>query len=148
MMKDKNSTQDFNRYLADLSVMIFKLHNIHWNTEGSDFYRVHLYTEEIYDELFGYFDDVAEHLKKFEIMPASTLKSYLKLASIEEIEPRCFECKEALQIVLADLEKLREQATHLRNLSDDENWFSAVAMFEDQIDSYNKRIWFLRAMSK
>ncbi|MDO5733516.1 MAG: DNA starvation/stationary phase protection protein [Eubacteriales bacterium] len=136
---------DFNKYLANLAVMNFKVHNIHWNVEGEQFIRVHLYTDELYEELFEYFDDVAEHMKKFEIVPDSTMKTYLKNATIEEIEPRQFTCQEAFEIVLKDLEQLREQATDLRNASDEENWFSAVSMFEDQIDSYNKRIWFLRA---
>ncbi|MDO5737906.1 MAG: DNA starvation/stationary phase protection protein [Eubacteriales bacterium] len=141
------TTKKFNEYIADLAVMSFKVYNIHWNAVGSDFYRVHMYTEEIFEETLEFMDQVAEHLVKFEITPASTLKEYLELATIKEIEPRPFECHEGLKIILEDLEYLRDKATEIRSLSDEEDWFSAVAMIEDQVDVFNKRIWFLRAMS-
>lgn len=138
--------KDFNQYLANLAVMNIKLHNLHWNVQGPEFVQVHLYTEEVYDELFAYFDDVAEHLKKYELMPDARLKDYLENATIEEIESRKFSIAEVRDILLKDLETLRKEATDLRNAADEEGWFSAVGMFEDQVDSYNKRIWFLKAM--
>lgn len=137
--------KEFNAYLADLAVMNFKLHNIHWNVEGMQFVAVHEFTEKLYDEMFDNMDEVAEHMKKYQIFPDATLESMLKNASIKEEPSRRFECAEGLKIVLADLELLRKNATDLRNKADEENWFSAVGMLEDEIDSYNKHIWFIRA---
>ena len=37
--------KEFNQYLADLAVMTFKLHNLHWNVTGSQFVPVHEFTE-------------------------------------------------------------------------------------------------------
>ena len=39
--------KEFNQYLANLAVVTFKLHNVHWNTVGTQFVRVHEYTEEL-----------------------------------------------------------------------------------------------------
>ncbi len=137
--------QAFNNYLADLAVMNFKLHNLHWNVEGTQFVPVHEFTEALYEECFAAFDDVAEHLKKYGYVPDSTLKAYLANSSIEEIEPRKFDCREALEIVLKDMESLRKRATDLRHACDEQGWFSAVGLFEDQVDKYNKHIWFIKA---
>lgn len=137
--------KEFNVYLANLAVMNFKLHNLHWNVEGEQFVPVHLYTEEVYDEMFEYFDAVAEHFRMYGLQPDSTLSAYMKNATIEEIEPRKFGCREVLEILLKDLETLRKQATDLRNACDEEGWFSAVSIFEDHVTSYNKRIWFIKA---
>lgn len=138
--------KQFNKYLANLAVWTIKLHNIHWNVEGELFVPVHEFTEAEYDKSFERIDEVAEHLRMFDIVPASTLKEYLELATIKEEPTRKFKCKEALQIVLSDLEALRKEATDLRNVSDEEGWFSAVALFEDHVNDYNKQIWFLKSM--
>ncbi|RRD94838.1 DNA starvation/stationary phase protection protein [Clostridiales bacterium COT073_COT-073] len=138
--------KQFNQYLANLAVWTIKLHNIHWNVEGELFVPVHELTEAEYDKSFARMDDVAEHLRMYEIVPVSTLKEYLELATIKEEPTRKFECKEALRIVLADLENLRKEATNLRNASDEQGWFTTVALFEDHISDYNKQIWFLKSM--
>ena len=38
-------------YLANLAVLFVKLHNVHWNVVGSQFLRIHTFTEELYDQL-------------------------------------------------------------------------------------------------
>lgn len=53
--------KEFNQYLADLAVVNFKLHNLHWNVQGKAFVAVHQFTEELYNQVFEYFDAVAEH---------------------------------------------------------------------------------------
>lgn len=138
--------KEFNQYLANLAVMNVKLHNIHWNVVGMQFVAVHQFTEKLYEELFEYFDAVAEHAKMYGATPDARMVDYLKNASIQEIEPNNFKEAEALSIVKADLEALRKQATDLRNACDGEGWFSAVAVFEEQVEFYNKQIWFLSAM--
>lgn len=138
--------KDFNDYLANLAVMTFKLHNLHWNEEGLQFVQVHLYTEEVYNETFEYFDEVAEQFKMYGDTPDSKLSIYLEKATIKEIEPKKFTPEEALGIALEDLKILRDQATALRNACEEINWFSSQGLFEAHIESYNKRIWFLSAM--
>ncbi len=138
--------KEFNVYLADQAVMTAKLHNIHWNVQGMQFVRVHEYTESEYEKAFERMDEVAEHLRKFDIVPASTLAEYLQLATIKEEPSRTFGYVEGLTIVLADLELLRKEAIELRNAADAEGWFSAVNFLEDHVDDYNKQIWFLRSM--
>lgn len=136
---------EFNVYLANLAVFTIKLHNIHWNVEGEQFVPCHLFTEAEYDKSFERMDGIAEHFKMYGLIPASTMKEYLELATIKEEPSRKFDCREAYEIVLADLELLRKQATELRHAADKEGWFSAVAHFEEHVNDYNKQIWFLKA---
>ncbi|HHY08989.1 MAG TPA: DNA starvation/stationary phase protection protein [Firmicutes bacterium] len=136
------------KYLSDLNVLFVKLHNIHWNVVGKQFMRVHDFTEELYDQVFEDFDEVAELLKMKNVMPLATVKEYLENASIEEVEAREFQTKEALEIVKADLETMRELATEIRNVSDEEGDFETTALFEDYVAFYSKNIWFADAMLK
>lgn len=138
--------KEFNQYLANLAIWNFKLHNIHWNVQGKYFVAVHQFTESEYEKAFERFDEVAEHFKMYDIIPACTLAEYQQLATIEEIPGRLFSCTEGLEIVKSDLELLRKQATQLRNAADEEGWFSAVTIFEDHVADYNKQIWFLKSI--
>lgn len=138
--------KEFNQYLANLAVLTFKLHNIHWNTTGLQFVQVHEMTESIYDEAFAFFDEVAETLKMNGVTPDSRLADYLKNATIREGEKTAFSCEEAFEIVLSDLKALREEASALRNACDGEGWFTSAAVFEGHIESYNKRIWFVKSI--
>ena len=138
--------EKFNKYLSNLAVWTFKLHNIHWNVIGMQFMSIHEFTEQEYDKSFERLDEVAEHIKFFKEMPLVKLSDYEKNATIEQIDAREFSCKEALEIVKNDMYLLKEQATELRNACDEQGWFSAVSMFEDHINDYNKQLWFIRAM--
>ena len=137
-----------NEYVANLAVLNNKLHNLHWNVVGVQFMPVHKFTEELYDNFFAKFDDVAEQIKILGFMPLATTKAYLEASSVEEVEPKDFSRKEVLEIVKADLELLKRLATEIRNLADDENDFVTVALFEDHVADYGKNIWFLTSMLK
>ncbi len=135
-------------YLANLGVLLVKLHNIHWNVVGKHFMKIHEFTEGLYDKVFEDFDEVAELLKMKKVMPLSTLEEYLEVASIEEIPAKDFTREEALEIVKGDLEVMQALATEIRNLADDEGDFETVAMFEEFVAFYSKNIWFTNAMLK
>lgn len=140
--------KEFNQYLSNLSVWTVKLHNLHWNVVGEQFMPVHQFTEAEYDKTFERMDEVAEHCRMFNHIPASTMKEHLELATIKEEESREFSCKEVLEIVLKDMEEMKREATELRYACEEEGWFSAVAMFEDHIADYNKQMWFIHSMLK
>lgn len=137
--------KEFNEYLADLGVITFKLHNLHWNVEGSQFFSLHQYTEMLYDKTFEYFDGVAEHQKMFDIMPDSRLSDYIENSEIKEIEAKKFTPAEVLEILAEDMEILKNKATFLRNKCDEEGWFSAVSLFEEHVTFYNKQLWMIGA---
>lgn len=138
--------KEFNQYLADTAVMIFKLHNLHWNVEGMQFKPVHDMTEAAYDTLFGFMDEIAEHQKMYGYIPDSKASDYLANAQIKEVDAKKFTPKEVIDLVISDYEHLRKEATELRHACDEEKWFSAVSLLEDHVSYYNKQLWFMKAM--
>ena len=134
------------KYLSNLGVLIVKLHNVHWNVVGNQFLRVHTFTEEVYDEMFKNYDEVAELLKMKNIMPLSTMAEYLEKASIKEVQAKDFSVKESLNIVKEDLESMKNLAIEIRNEADSEGDFETVAMFEDYVAYFSKNLWFVNTM--
>lgn len=140
------SQEMLNRYLANLAVMIFKLHSLHWNVVGKEFVQVHLFTEELYDELFAYFDAVAEIQRMNGLIPDSRLEDYMKKADIKEVPTKLFSIKEVFDYLIADVNRLKDQAVELRQSLDAEGCFTGVAMMEDHVANYVKKIWFLNSI--
>lgn len=138
--------KEFDTYLADLAVITFKLHNLHWNVKGLQFKSIHEFTEDLYNQTFEYFDEIAEHEKMYGYLPENKLSSYLATTNIQETDQSSFTATEVLEILTSDLESLRKEATDLRNAADAEGWFSAVSVFEDHVAYYNKQLWFIKEM--
>lgn len=136
-----------NAYLSNLTVLNIKLHSYHWNVTGINFVAIHNYTESMYNEAFESLDAVAELIKMKGEMPLSSLKSYLTHASIEELEGKSLSAKDVLNNLISDLELIKNQALEIRALADEEDDFSTVNLFENQVESYNKHLWFLKTMN-
>ena len=137
-----------NGYLANVAVSYVKLHNLHWNVVGPQFKSVHEYIETLYDGFADVLDAVAEVLKMQGEVPLSRMSDYLAVASIKEIEPKDYSVEESLSIVLADMEEMKAQAEAIRLAADEEDNYPVVNMMEDDLENYNKTIWFLRSMLK
>ena len=137
-----------NQYVANLAVWNTKLHNLHWNIVGQEFMPIHNFTEELYDDAFAKFDEVAELIKMKNEMPLSTLAEYLEVASIKEVPAKDFSTKESLEIVKSDMELMKALAIEIRTIADESNDFETVAMFEDHVGHYSKNLWFVSSMLK
>lgn len=142
------NVKELNKYLSNCGVLVIKLHNLHWNVEGEQFIPVHKYTEELYDEFFDKFDDVAEFIKIHGESPLVKMTEYVKNATIKEIDSKCFSPKEVLNIVKADLETMMAHAVKIREAADKADQFILVSMMEDHIAGYQKRLWFINATLK
>ena len=133
-------------YLANLYVLNQKLHVIHWNVEGSQFQRVHEFTEEIYDDLFEKFDVIAEFYRMKGQFPPAKIKDYLDKATVKEIQTdKAYGIMESYKLVLEDLELMRELALEVRTEHEKDDDFVVVNELEDHVADYDKHIWFARS---
>ena len=73
-----------NRQTANWSILGVKLHQYHWYVSGPQFFTLHAKFEELYTEAAGYVDELAERLLAIGGMPASTMKEYLALTTLQE----------------------------------------------------------------
>lgn len=137
---------DINVYLSNLAVWMVKLHNLHWNVTGHAFVQVHEYTESLYNDAFEQYDAVAELLKMHGKSPLVKMSDYLANATIEELDAREFTASEVLEIVEADMVKMKELATKIRNKAAEKDCFYTQGLFEGYLQDYAKKLWFLHSM--
>ena len=145
---DKVLVEKVNGYIANIAVSYIKLHNLHWNVIGPDFKPVHEYLETLYDAMAEVLDESAELLKINGQVPLASMQDYLKVAIVKELESKDYSTKEALAIVLADMQLLKAQASELRALANEQDQFDIANLAEDNLANYNKTIWFLSVMNK
>ena len=137
-----------NKYLANIGVNYIKLHNLHWNVVGLQFKAVHEYLESIYDSMSDVLDEVAELIKMGGAYPLASLKEYLEVSEIKELESKDYSIKDSLEIVLSDIKLLKGNAEELRLLAIEDDYYSLQVMLENHLDNYNKIIWFIESMLK
>ena len=137
-----------NKYLANVAINYGKLHNLHRNVIGVQFKPVHEYLESLYDNMHEVLDEVAELLKMNGEYPLASFKEYLAVSEIIELESKDYSVKEALEIALADIKVLRDNALELRRLASDEDFYPLQVMMEDHLANYNKVVWFVESMLK
>ncbi|WP_101773659.1 Dps family protein [Peptostreptococcus faecalis] len=144
----KELSNEVNIYLANIGVSYIKLHNLHWNVVGSQFKAVHEYLETLYDAMADVLDATAELLKMNGEMPMASMKDYLAVATINELESSEVDANSVMNTVLNDMEDLKIQALSIRKLASEEDQFDVVSAMENDIENYNKTIWFIKSMLK
>jgi starvation-inducible DNA-binding protein len=135
-----------NQYVADTAVMFIKLHNLHWNIIGTEFLSLHKYTEELYNHFFKSNDEFAEILKIKSATVFGSMRDYLKVATIKELDTNSFSDKEALQIIADDFSMLLITVQHVRNLAHSDNDITCTLLAEEEVGFLEKQLWFIKTM--
>ena len=145
----KELVLEVNKQIANLGVGYIKFHNLHWNVVGGQFKPVHEYLEALYDSFSDSLDEVAEVLRMKDEYPVASLKGFLELSQIKEIEEsKDIHYEKVLKIVLDDLSVIKNQAKIVRNLAIEDDIIVLIDSMEGIISSIDKELWFIRSMLK
>lgn len=124
-----------------------KAHNYHWNVEGANFSEYHEFFGELYAEVFGAVDAIAEHIRTLDAYVPGSFSRFQELSSIEDElavpTARAMMAKLLVdnQRVLTDLQVAHAAAEML-------NKRGIVNFLEDRIDIHEKHGWMLRSFTK
>ncbi len=71
------------KVLADTFALSLKTQNYHWNVEAPNFKDLHLFFDELYNELAGATDKIAELIRALGEKTPATLEAYSKMTKIK-----------------------------------------------------------------
>ncbi len=133
--------------LGNTFVMYFKAHSYHWNVEGKNFSELHDFFGELYAELHGAVDSIAEEIRALDqYAPTSLMELYNYKTIVEDEDVKSVDAMFASLIaantqVISSLNRLFEvaSATNEQGLAD----FAA-----GRIDIHKKHGWMLRSYTK
>jgi len=141
----KQVIQELGQYLANLHVLYVKLHNMHWNVEGRQFFQLHEKLEELYDGVAEELDAVAERILMLGGRPAASMRAFLDQATLKELESGPVSGDAVLQILQADMVALARDVSGMVELAGNAGDVVTEGMLTDSLGRYQKLIWMLRA---
>ncbi|SFN38124.1 Dps family protein [Proteiniclasticum ruminis] len=144
MAKAKLETK-LNQYVADLTVMYTKLHNVHWYVEGRQFHAMHELFEMYYDKVTEDMDVVAERMLQLDFKPVATLKGALEIAKIEERGEEFGKDLDFVEIVRKDFEYLLGLTLEVKEEADKAGDDPTVDIMNEFTAYYQKQLWMIKA---
>lgn len=133
--------------MADVVTFYFMAHGYHWNVEGQDFSQYHSLFSDIYEDVYGSIDPIAENIRKLDDYAPFSLQKFLDLRTVEfkDVNPTpkamAGSLLKANDVLLERLNETFQEATK----ADQQGIANFLA---DRIDMHMKWGWQLKASTK
>lgn len=137
------------KLLADEYVLYTKTRNAHWNIEGKDFYDKHKFFEFQFEQLDEIIDNVAERTRSIGHYAYATLKSFLELTHLTEVNRENNDGNGFLNELLIDHESIiihcRENIHRFANEYHDTGTSDFITQL---MEKHEKMAWLIRSQLK
>lgn len=144
--KDReNISKGLSRVLAESFLLYVKTHNYHWNVKGPMFQTLHVMFEEQYTELWTAMDAIAERIRSLGFPAPGTLKEYLALATIKELNG-VPSAEEMIRDVLAGSETVSRLSREVMAIADAAGDDSTADLLTQRMQVHEKNAWMLRSL--
>lgn len=133
--------------ISDVVTFYFMTHGYHWNVEGPDFSQYHSLFSDIYSDVYGSIDPIAENIRKLDDYAPFNLEKFIELRTIEfknvKPEPKAM-CSSLLKANTTLIERLNESF----KIATDADQQGIADFLAGRIDMHLKWSWQLRASTK
>jgi starvation-inducible DNA-binding protein len=135
------------KVLADTFAMYLKAHNYHWNVEGSNFPQYHDFFGNLYQELHGAVDPIAEEIRALDAYVPGSLSRFLELTEIED-ELSIPNGVEMARRLMVDNQKVIMTLDIAFKLADELDQQGLADFIAGRLDAHKKHGWMLRSITK
>lgn len=136
--------EQMNKALADTFAFYLKAQFFHWNVTGRDFAQHHEFFGNIYGEVYGAVDPLAEHIRAIDGFAAGSFTRFQQLTTITDritvpsVDQMVIELHSDNMRVLASL-------TSAMRIAEQYNEYGLVNYLQDRIDQHKKHGWMLKS---
>lgn len=134
--------------LANTFAMYFKAHSFHWNVEGIHFPTYHEFFGNLYQELHGAIDPIAEEIRALNAYAPTGLNDMYKSASVMDSNWTGDAIPAMLEALLFDNEKVLNCLNNSFKLANDADLQGLADFIAGRIDVHKKHGWMLRASQR
>jgi starvation-inducible DNA-binding protein len=135
------------KVLANTFVMYFKAHAYHWNVEGMFFPQFHEFFGNLYEELHGAVDPIAEHIRAIDGYAPASL-SDIKSASVIAESMLITEPKQMISNLISDNNLVIISLMQAYQEAEKVSEIGLANFLQDRIDIHQKHGWMLKASAK
>ena len=132
--------------LADTFTMYIKAHGYHWNVIGSDFPQLHEFFQDLYEELHGATDDIAEQIRQIDAFAPGTLQRMKELSGVAEDDKIPVAANMITNLITANEVLLTVLMTAYKQAETDEE-FGLANFLQDRMSAHKMHGWMLKATS-
>jgi starvation-inducible DNA-binding protein len=130
--------------LADTFTMYLKTQSFHWNVIGPNFPQYHDFFGNLYEELHGAVDPIAEQIRAVNSFAPSSLARIKELTRIEESDT-IPTAERMFQILINDNNIVLDALKQAYDLAEKEDELALANFLQDRMDIHKKHGWMLRA---
>lgn len=134
--------------LANTYVMSFKAQSYHWNVEGMFFPMFHDFFGELYDELYGSVDDLAERIRTIDGYAPISLVALLRYATVREDQGKPESTGEMVSNLLAACSETTMSLNKAFMLAEAQNNQGLMDLLAGRLDAHAKHAWMLNSILK
>ena len=135
------------KVLADTFALYLKAHNYHWNVEGSNFPQYHEFFGNLYEELHGAVDPIAEEIRSLDAYAPGSFTRFMELTEIED-EISVPAGVEMARRLMTDNERVIATLNVAFKLAGQLDKQGLADFIAGRIDIHNKHAWMLRSITK
>ena len=134
--------------MANTFVMYFKAQGFHWNVEGIHFSQYHNFFGDIYSDLYGSVDPMAENIRKLGEYAPRSLSEMYKSSTLVESDIVGTSLKEMLNSLLTDNTEVLNSLNRTFALANTTNEQGLANFIAERIDARKKHEWQLKSSLK
>lgn len=135
------------KVLSDTFVMYFKSHAFHWNVEGMFFPQFHEFFGNLYEELHGAVDTIAEHIRAVDGYAPTSLSDIMSMKTIGE-EELVTDPKTMISSLITDNNLVIISLMQAFQEAEKVSEIGLANFLQDRIDIHQKHGWMLKASAK
>jgi len=124
--------------------MYIKAHGYHWNVIGSDFPQLHEFFQDLYEELHGATDDIAEQIRQIDAFAPGTLQRMKELSGVAEDDKIPVAANMITNLITANEVLLTALMVAYKQADTDEE-FGLANFLQDRMMAHKKHGWMLKA---
>lgn len=138
---------DLKRVQADTYAMANQAQFYHWNVEGADFPQYHDFFGELYAELFGAVDGLAEHVRQLDAYAPGGHSMYMKYTKVTD-DDTIPAALEMFRRLIAINDTVLEGLLMCYMAAEEAKELGLSNFLQDRIEQHTKHRWMLKATVK
>jgi len=134
--------------LANTYVTGFKAQAYHWNVEGMFFPMFHEFFGDLYEELNGSIDDLAERIRTTQAYAPISVNSLLRYATVQEDMTQPSNIREMVSNLVLASSETAESLNKAFTLANQLNNQGLADYLAGRLDALDKHLWMLKSTLK
>jgi starvation-inducible DNA-binding protein len=130
--------------LANTFTMYMKTHGYHWNVIGSDFPQYHDFFGDLYTEIHGAVDDIAEQLRQINSFAPGSLQRMKELSEVSEDDLVPAAPKMVTNLIVAN-DMVIKSLVECYKMAEEAGEYGLSNFLQDRITVHKKHSWMLKA---